>query len=124
MINISSDVAATQAALRRFPREVKADLPRAVKEAAEPVRARAQTLAPWRTGALAGSIRIVGSGTAKVAVRAGGPSTFYARFQEYGTKYMQANPYLRPAVEEKGESVVKKIHELLQRTIGRVFGGG
>lgn len=124
MINIQSgDLRAAQAALRRFPKEVRADLPRAVKEAAEPVRAQAQTLAPWRTGALAGSIRIVGV-LNKVAVRAGGKGPFYARFQEYGTKNMAANPFLRPAVDQRGDKVREIIARLLRQTIGRTFGGG
>lgn len=113
----------TRAALAKFPREVRSDLPKMVKDAAEPVRARAQTLAPWRTGALAGSIRIVG-GISKVAVRAGGAKAFYARFQEYGTKKMAANPFLRPAVEERGAEVRRIIDQHMRQIIGRTFSGG
>lgn len=109
-----------QSALRKFPAEVRSQLPRMVKEAAEPVRARAQTLAPWKTGALAGSVRIVG-GSNRIAVRAGGKKAFYARFQEYGTKKMPAHPFLKPAVEERGDRVRDVIDREMRQLIERTF---
>lgn len=63
--------------------------------AAEAVAKKAQSYAPVRTGALRASIQKVGSGihwmvTALVA---------YAAFVEWGTRYMAARPYMRPAME-------------------------
>jgi HK97 gp10 family phage protein len=60
------------------------------------VKALAKQLAPVRTGYLRSSIY------AKVQewVAEIGAEATYAMFVEFGTRYMQARPYLFPAVEE------------------------
>jgi HK97 gp10 family phage protein len=65
---------------------------------------RARVLVPVRTGALRASIvidtpRATGSkpeGERTITVSAG---MFYAPFVEFGTRFMSARPYLRPAAE-------------------------
>lgn len=110
-----------QGALRRFPLEVRRQMPAMVKEAAEPVKLEAQGIVPVRTGTIFDSIRITG-GLNKAAVSAGGKRAFYARFVEYGTKKMAAIPFLRPAVERKGHKAREVIEREMRAIIGRVFG--
>jgi HK97 gp10 family phage protein len=58
------------------------------------VVARATAVVPRGvTGQLAGSIRPLGKGLRRM-VRAGNNRAFYARFQEFGTRKMSANPFL------------------------------
>lgn len=57
------------------------------------VVARAAAAAPTLTGALRGSVRPLGKGLRRM-VRAGNSKAFYARFQEFGTRKMSANPFL------------------------------
>lgn len=57
------------------------------------VVARATAAAPRRSGALAGSIRPLGGGLRR-RVKAGSAKAYYARFQEFGTRKMAANPFL------------------------------
>lgn len=58
------------------------------------VVARASGVVPrGTTGQLAGSIRPLGKGLRRM-VRAGNNKAFYARFQEFGTRKMSANPFL------------------------------
>ena len=65
-------------------------------EWAEDVKALANQLAPVRTGYLRSSIY------AKIQewIAEIGAEATYAMFVEFGTRYMQARPYLFPAVEE------------------------
>ena len=57
------------------------------------VQNEAQARAPHRTGALEASIRTGGSGLRR-RVSAGSGKAYYARFQEFGTRKMRANPFL------------------------------
>jgi HK97 gp10 family phage protein len=58
------------------------------------VVARANAEVPrGATGALAGSIRPLGSGLRR-RVKAGNARAYYARFQEFGTRKMAASPFL------------------------------
>jgi len=57
------------------------------------VVARATAAAPYRFGALRGSIRPLGKGLRR-RVRAGNSKAFYARYQEFGTRKMRAHPFL------------------------------
>jgi HK97 gp10 family phage protein len=57
------------------------------------VAGRAIAEAPHLTGALRGSIRPLGRGL-RQRVKAGNNRAFYARFQEFGTRKMAANPFL------------------------------
>ena len=68
-----------------------------VKRATFDIEARAKAKAPVRTGTLRRSIASVfsnGGLTGKV-----GPSVFYGRFIEFGTRRMGARPFMRPAAE-------------------------
>lgn len=58
-----------------------------------------QEAAPFRTGALRGSVRTTGKGLSRW-VRAGSRKAFYARFLEFGTRKMDARPFVRPHAGE------------------------
>ena len=59
------------------------------------VASDARTIVPYRTGRLHKSIRhrVVSSRTVRISAR-----TRYAVYVELGTRYMMAQPYLRPAL--------------------------
>ncbi len=97
-------------------------IPAAMKSGAEPVKQEAIKLAPARTGKLKRSIRVVGAGN-RLALRAGGARAFYARFQEFGTSKMDANPFLNPAMESKKPEALRRIQRAVDAVLGRVFGG-
>lgn len=82
------------------------------------VAQRAQQKAPVDTGRLKRSITSIpqqmGRGTFKVLV---GTNVIYALFQELGTKFMKAQPYLRPALKESAED----IKQLIIKNILSVF---
>ncbi len=76
--------------------------------------ARAQALAPFKSGALRGSIRYeVSGGGGGVRLGLGGLYTAgktliievgvpYGIFQEFGTRHIRPHPYIRPALNEIG----------------------
>lgn len=82
------------------------------------VAQRAQQKAPVDTGRLKRSITSVpqqtGRGAFKVLV---GTNVVYALFQEVGTKFMKAQPYLRPALKES----VEDIRQLIVKNIAGIF---
>lgn len=78
------------------------------------VAGQAKTLAPRRRGQLISDIDFDVEVTARgnviegrVGVRRG--KAFYARFQELGTRFMQAHPFLRPAVFGNAREIVRII---------------
>lgn len=73
---------------------VKAAVALAVKKSSYDVEAYAARICPVDTGALRASIRAVAEGL-KITLSAG---KFYAKFVEFGTRYMRAQPFLRPAI--------------------------
>ena len=95
---------------------------RALRKGAEPIRARAEELAPIDTGKLKELMMITiadqsaSSATAKI-----GPArkTFYGGFQEFGTIYDKAQPFLRPAFDEQQEEALRLIGEDLAAGIER-----
>jgi len=92
-------------------RDVGRRIETAVGEQTTAVVARAVAAAPVRTGALRGSIRPDGKGLGR-RVRAGGSKAFYARYQEFGTRKMAANPFLviqaNPGTESEFETRVDR----------------
>lgn len=117
----------------------------ALKEAAEPMRARAAALAPRGDGkgvTLAESIiatettrvrgfggggkwRDVREGESVVAI---GPSyrpadAFYGAFQEHGTAHHAAQPFLRPAFDAERKHVQKRLGVLIWAAIVRALKG-
>lgn len=63
------------------------------------VEARAETLAPVRTGALKASITSASQGISTTAQAAIFATVEYGGFVEFGTSDTPAQPYLRPALD-------------------------
>ena len=59
--------------------------------------------------------------TVSIGVRAGGKKSgkdaFYWRFLEFGTKFISARPFMRPAFESKKYQVAETIKDALRRRI-------
>lgn len=75
------------------------------------VEGKAKRLAPVRTGTLRRSI------TSRVETTRGyvGSNVEYAPFVEYGTRYMEAQPFLEPAIDEARADIEGALRD---------FGGG
>lgn len=101
-----------QRAIDRIVRAVDAATPIGVEEAAELIRAEAAELAPKRTGNLAAGIHSeVEAESRGVAERAIGPAADidYAEDQEFGDENNAANPFMRPAVDAKGDQAMQRV---------------
>jgi hypothetical protein len=85
---------------------------------ASTIASKASALAPRLTGALASSIKGT-SDKDKARITAGGDRVVYAGVQEYGwpEKNIQAQPYLRPAVQNNMSYIVQQYEENIQSVI-------
>ena len=72
------------------------------------VAGRARADAPALTGKLRGSIRPSGSRLRRKVV-AGGGKAYYARFQEFGTRKMSANPFLLKQSNDRAQAEFEKL---------------
>jgi HK97 gp10 family phage protein len=92
-----------------------------LEKSIRPVERRAKQLVPVDTGRLRSSLASqIGPGQVPEWAEAG-TNVNYARFVEFGTKYMKAQPYLMPALEQSKpdidlaiEEATKKIEETWQ----------
>ena len=106
------------AGLAAAPHELRVVANRVVDEGLGLVEERARELAPVRTGWLRSQVYKRKTGFLGWEV---GDLASYAGFVEFGTRYMRARPFLRPAVEEKmplvrealKDALIEKIVELL-----------
>lgn len=130
--------------LNRSPAVVAAESRAAMTAGCLMIEASARSLAPKRTGRLAGSIshRISGSGGSLVGEI--GPSVQYGIYVEYGTRphwmppgilpfpAMRAiarrgtrpHPYMRPAFESNVGRVTKLFTDIGFKVVGRIVAGG
>lgn len=98
------------AALKRNMKE-KA-VKRIVRQNGAELQARAQKNAPVDTGTLKRSIGLEisdGGLTATVA-----PGTEYAEYVEFGTRYMNAQPYVKPAFNVQKEIFKRDLNNLMK----------
>jgi hypothetical protein len=112
-----SGLAEVQSALDKVEKDL-VDMLELNKELSEDLAKKASALAPRLTGALASSVR--GNPSAeKAEILAGGPGVPYAGVQEYGwpLKNIQAQPYLRPAVNNNMGFIVEKYKNYIDNTI-------
>lgn len=96
--------------------EVKANAPEDTSDDADDIRTKAfialQT--SFRRGVL--SVRVGVRGGAKQ-----NPDTpWYWRFQELGSKYIAAKPFMQPALENNADAVLEKITQELKRELDKV----
>jgi phage gpG-like protein len=88
------------------------------KELSTTLSQKASAMAPRLTGALASSV--VGNPSAeKAQILAGSAAVPYAGVQEYGwpLKNIQAQPYLRPAVNNNMGYIIEKYNDSIQKAI-------
>jgi HK97 gp10 family phage protein len=78
------------------------------------MRILAQSLAPRRTGYLAGTVYAerTGEWAFKLGARAG-----YARFVEFGTRFMRARRFLSRALELGMSSLAQRVNEAVAESI-------
>jgi HK97 gp10 family phage protein len=98
-VEITCDVEGIQefkAAMQQFDSAMQRQVHRQLVSWAADVKALAKQLVPVRTGHLRSSIY------AKIQewVAEIGAEATYAMFVEFGTRYMQAKPFLYPAIQE------------------------
>jgi HK97 gp10 family phage protein len=106
-------IAQTNAALLAVRARTEAAAPFASNAGAQVVGRRAIARAPRDTGATASSIRVQVEGdTAHV-----GPTTVYARFPEYGTRYMPGQHYMQEAADESVDDVVSAIAAVIKAAV-------
>lgn len=115
-------------ALKRLGSALKMEvIQEALMKGAEPIRAAAAQKAPRRTGTLAEEMiaahstewgRYARGAREAVAVRIG-PSkkAFYGKFQELGTRRHAAQPFLRPAFDERKDEAMGIIRDELRRRV-------
>ncbi len=108
-----TSVAATRRALERVMLEIVAVAPTASVAGGKIVATDMAAQAPHDTGALASSIVVESDGaTAHV-----GPTVPYARFVQYGTQFMVAQPFATQAAEDVKSKVVTTIAAYLKAVI-------
>ncbi len=106
-------LAATRRALTRVMLEVTAVAPAASEAGGKVLAADMAAKAPRDTGALASSIVVQSEGeTAHV-----GPTVPYARFVQFGTRYMAAQPFEEEAANDVQARIVTEIAVLLKAII-------
>lgn len=81
----------------------------AIRSIAFDIAAEAKILAPWKTGALSGSINMKKINSGEYWVQDG---VDYGLYQEMGTYKMAAHPFLRPAVEKIGRQLEERFKRL------------
>jgi HK97 gp10 family phage protein len=105
-----------QRALVRAPELVKTHAASAVAASAFAVAQRARALVPVASGDLKASIESASTGlSGRIGLVAlGGPTgpSYYWRFVEYGTKYVPARPFFRPAVESEREGFIDRMRKI------------
>ena len=83
----------------------------------ERIEGLAKETAPFEYGRLSGSITTDISDIRFLIVRVG-TDVEYAPYQEFGTRYMAARPYLFPAFFSYENEIVKAIGRVLRKDIG------
>lgn len=98
----------------------------AMLEACDPMRAKAVELAPMRRGVLKANIVLdpgklePGAATVGITVR---KKAFYWRFVELGTRFMQAQPFMRPAYDQEKDGTVQRYGQRLRDHLRMMLGG-
>ena len=108
------DVQFVRESERDYPGIIRRVTPRFLEEAAIIVEGTAVRLVhspgAHGTGNLKGSInREVFADHAEV-----GTNVEYAEYLEYGTKFMQSWPFMRPAIDENRKNLIRRLAELVK----------
>ena len=117
-----------------IPQKVKDAVATEMEQIAQDLVDDMYTMAPHLTGDLAGSIgwtwgeapkgtMVIGKvakreyGTLQITIYAGGGDAFYARFQEFGTRKMAANPFFFPVYRARRNSTKTRIGRAMNKAI-------
>ena len=117
-----------------IPQKIKAVVATEMEQIAQDLVDDMYTMAPHLTGDLAGSIDwtwgeapkgtiVIGKvakrayGTLQITIYAGGGDEFYARFQEFGTRKMAANPFFFPVYRARRNSMKTRIGRAMNKAI-------
>lgn len=117
MITITGDKK-IKAKLRTFSQRAKRKVAaRALRKVGRPIMDTAKYLVPKDTGILEGSINLEPlSDRSSVGVRVTAEAD-HAAYQEFGTKNMEANPFLLPALIEQQGGVKKGFASEMRRVV-------
>ena len=110
--------------IRKASADVQDDARKVLNEQAEIIRDDAKSRAPVDSGTLQKSIKA--SKTKKslnASVSAGGGDAYYAPFVEFGTRSMDARPFLYPAGRAHEEETGKKLVEAMTKTLKEAVEG-
>ena len=108
--------------LERTERAISEDaLVSATQKGAQIIVDAARSRAPRRTGKLAEGIKheIVEASSSEVQAKIG-PDVSYGRHVELGTRHNPAQPFLRPALDERGKAAMNTTGKDLWARIRRV----
>ena len=114
-VSITFDDTEVQKMLRKMPPAIRTAIERFLIKAGLVIKSSAKANAPVRTGRLRDSISSKVDKLRQEAVI--GPNVEYDIYQEFGTKYMKAQPYMRPALEDN----VDNIRDIFVREIDLVI---
>jgi len=103
----------TLAAFKRVQVEVAASAPLATRAGAQVLAATMVAKAPKRTGKLASSIRVTQQGDTAFV----GADVPYARFVEFGTTFMAAQPFEEEAADETATAIGAAVAGVLKGAI-------
>jgi len=116
-----------QAALKKFPQEFDKGAKEALMPGLIRVQREATKLAPVDIGILQASIGAEAKGGILDVQKVGsqivgrmGSRIEYAPYQEFGTSKMKAQPYLRPALEQTRDEVVKMFEKGIAKVLKRL----
>lgn len=101
----------------RFPEivaELRPRISKAIKEGAEAIAGVARSRVPVRSGALRDAVEVRRHSAAAYRVMGADDEAFYGRFVEYGTKYMEPEPYLIPSADAEKEALEAGVEAVLR----------
>lgn len=97
---------------KKAPKLMQTDMTKIVKHCGSLCHREEQRTVPVDTGFLKRSIIIGMKDLGLTAVIQ--PTANYASYVEYGTRYMDAQPYVRPSYEKATQEFVKRCNELVK----------
>lgn len=103
--------------LRKYQSRKKKQIKDELRVGAFKIEGSAKDVVAVATGRLKGSIATDDSDIAILIMRVG-TNVFYAVYVEFGTKHMEARPYLYPAFFSHENEIVKAIGRVLRKDIG------
>lgn len=119
---------------RAVPKNARINVRAAMEDLASDIVEEMWSRAPFRDGVLSGSIgwtwgdapagsmtigKVGGKeyGTMRITIYAGGGDAFYARFHEFGTQDMPANPFFFPVWRARKRRVKGRISRAMSKSI-------